>query len=816
MLAVRVMLRITLTKTGEAPRSATFDKREITVGRTPSNDLVIPEPGVSSSHARILFTGHEITLIDLESTNGTFVNGNRIQGPCIVSTRDEVFICAHRLDFQLEGANAQAQGGSPDLAGADARGGPPRSTGRYGVVGTDPRVTGPQPAVPASEPPSRAPAPAFDGSAPPPLLSATPDAAAPASEVSVLGEPPRLVVPSSMGAAGPPPRLRMPDEPPTMPPMLGGPPALDPAPAIAPPPADIAPVVDIAPPSPVRTGATVLPGLDAAASEPPSIPPPSIPPPVAESAAPPSFAPIAAPEPVGPPEPAIARAPSHPPLEPIDVPVEVPPPEALAAPSGEPAPMGRLGDPSPASVPPRATSRAPVQRSTVPPVVATGQTGWSPAPMAPARPPTLVPVDEQANPVFDDLAGLHEIDRGRAACARVFMAIFDALSHKSELPARDGDTRARARAEALRLLSIAAETLPGIEVRPWAERIASELCGLGALTARLAEPDVREIFVHGPERVVVRRGDAPPTEIDARFSCPQAIAVVVRRLTDLSFGADNPILDAHTLDGAAVYAVHETIAPGGPVVNIRLPSASEPRWTLELLLRSGAMSPQAANLLVTAVQGNLNVLVCAGPGASAFPLVAALCDAAPAGERQVLVRPSYEPGVLPAETIVLEGEGLVGTDGGTVMQALVRTGFGLLPDRLIVCDVGGPEASDVLSAVGRGLGGITVSTRAGSPEAAVHRLATLCALAGGSADQPTRAQWVAQSFELVACVARTAGGIVRIVELAEATTVGGHARTMPILVYDPTAQAWLYTGHVPGFFAELQRRGIAVDASMLA
>ena len=101
------MLRITVSKPGAPPRSATFDKREITVGRTPANDLPIPEPGVSSAHARILVTDGDITLIDLESTNGTFVNGERIRGPALVQPGDEVYICAYRLDFELMAASPQ-------------------------------------------------------------------------------------------------------------------------------------------------------------------------------------------------------------------------------------------------------------------------------------------------------------------------------------------------------------------------------------------------------------------------------------------------------------------------------------------------------------------------------------------------------------------------------------------------------------------------------------------------------------------------------------------------------------------------------------
>jgi len=102
------MLRISITKTGFPTQTSAFDKREISVGRTSANDLVIAEPGVSGNHARILCLDHELTVIDLDSTNGTFVNGARIQGPHIVQPGDEIYICTHRLTFAFDPPSAGA------------------------------------------------------------------------------------------------------------------------------------------------------------------------------------------------------------------------------------------------------------------------------------------------------------------------------------------------------------------------------------------------------------------------------------------------------------------------------------------------------------------------------------------------------------------------------------------------------------------------------------------------------------------------------------------------------------------------------------
>jgi pilus assembly protein CpaF len=212
------------------------------------------------------------------------------------------------------------------------------------------------------------------------------------------------------------------------------------------------------------------------------------------------------------------------------------------------------------------------------------------------------------------------------------------------------------------------------------------------------------------------------------------------------------------------------------------------------------------------VQAGLTILVCAGPGARAFPLVSALVDAAPAAERHVLVRPMSEPGILPPGVVVLEGDGLVGTEGTTVMQALVRTAIGLRPDRLTVHEIGGAEVVDVLSAIGHGLLGSVISARASNASEGVHRLATFLGLAGGPADATARAAYVAQSVDLAVTVARFPDGRTRVVEIAEAlVSPNGVPTTVEIIGIDRTSGSWARSGAQPTFFAALQRRGIAVD-----
>ncbi len=855
------MLRITLSKAGEAPRSANFDKREITVGRTSNNDVVIPEPGVSSSHARILFTGAEITIIDLESTNGTFVNGGRIQGPHILSPRDEVFICAHRIDFEMVGVQPAGRPGTGahPAAGIDPS---PRPYTPSALPGFTPQsFAGPPPMpgpIPAPIAPPMGPGPT--GVAPmepeplgPPMAPAALGQMPAAVSVSPGFDPNRFAIPSPVGGGGP-----RPPEDPTMPPPLAPigfeaampelPPAVAPPPDL-PPPAlvstPIPPPVILQPPA--RTGATVTPANGGVAEPPPPVgpdtrePPASLDPiahpgpswqppaPIASSGldgvgapsvmmSPPAPISIPPPPPDPPPPamPPVSLAPAERPLDPpFSNPAALDHSERRAEPAASPRnpePIIEAVDPEPwvsEEVPTATPNPQPGARSRVPIAVA-------PPALAVAGARTPEPRAEVGFRV-DDLAGVAGPTAEATALTRVFASVFAKLTDGDELPGRDADTRAHARAEAVRLLSLAAQTVPNLQVRPVAERIASEICGLGALTARLAEPDVQEIFVHGPDRVQVRRGSGVAAEIDARFTCRQAIEVVVRRLTQTPFGADNPVVDARTLDGADVYAVHESIATDGPVVTISLPSPSTPRFTLESLLASAALSPGIANLLTLCVQAGVTILICGAPGTRSFPLLAALIDAAPATDRHVLVRPMSESGKLPAHVVVLEGDGLVGTDDVSVMQALVRTAVGLRPDRLTVHEIGGPEAADVLASGSRGLAGMLLSTRAPTANDALARLAALAGLAGSHSDAATRAAAFAHAIELVVTVARLADGRTRVIEVAQlGVDTMGRAGAIEIIRYEPKTGTWRHTGVTPALFETLQRRGIAVDTGMLA
>ncbi|MEM7158124.1 MAG: ATPase, T2SS/T4P/T4SS family [Myxococcota bacterium] len=818
------MLRITLTKEGESPQVSTFDKREITVGRTNANDLMIAEPGVSSHHARILFTGDGVTIIDLESTNGTFVNGERIRGPAMLQPGDEVYICAFQLDFELGGGAPQAS--APPAADA------PPMMGQPPAMDAGPQMLSSPAPVEAPEYPTPADAgpPPLAGDAPPPLD------APPMMGGDASGAPPPLDAPPMMDA--PPPMAPAPAMPPMMdaggdaPPPLGPPPSLEAPPDLAPP-GDLPPPLT---PPPGPLGAPP-PAAPAPAAPVPAAPAPAAPAPAAPAPAgppgdlPPPLTPPApaSPQPVpggeeersspsmvsgqiSPPEPALPETPAGlapPPAAPEPMP-PAPSPEPLPPVSAPPTPEPMV---APAASMPAAVAPSPEPATAAPTVShALGMApAMAPAPMAVAAPAPSVPP-----PPSSDLSDLKGPNAATEACARVFALVHYHLAPDGSLPPRDGTTRAEARREAQRLFTEVAQRVPEVQARPWANRLANELCGLGALSAPLAEPEVVDIFVHGPDRVLVHREGQALTPGNAMFSCPAAVDVVVRRLTQQPFGPDHPMIDARTTDGADVQAIHGSAANPGPLVTIHRDRAGATGAGLESLLQRRALPSGMATLLHHCVQAGLNILVSGGAGARTFPWLAALAAEAPEGERQVVVRPGTEPEALPANAVVVQARSMPPADGLSSAQRAVRGAMGLAPDRLVAHEVSGAEASDVLAAMGRGLRGAVVSVRAATADGALARLSALAGLAGDAPDAAARARHVGQTVDLIIALSRFADGHTRVTQLSEVTvSSAGSAQAVDLVTFDPATGRWAPTGVSPSLFAQLQRRGIAVDVSLL-
>ena len=301
--------------------------------------------------------------------------------------------------------------------------------------------------------------------------------------------------------------------------------------------------------------------------------------------------------------------------------------------------------------------------------------------------------------------------------------------------------------------------------------------GLGPLDALLADPDVTDVMVNGPHRVwVERRGriERVPVDLDA----PAIEHLIEKVVGPLGLRADRsaPIVDARLPDGSRVNAVMVPPAIDGPCLTIR-------RFGARTLPLHAFCSDDVAALLSAAVVERRNIVVSGGTGAGKTTLLNALAAHIPTGERIVSVEDTAELR-LPHDNVVRLEARPANTEGaGAVsIRALVRNALRMRPDRIVVGEVRGAEALDMLQAMNTGHEGSLSTCHANGPEDALRRLETMVLM--GEVALPLEAvrEQVASAVDVVVQLARRNGErvVVEVAEVAAARRAGAPVRTTTI------------------------------------
>ena len=297
--------------------------------------------------------------------------------------------------------------------------------------------------------------------------------------------------------------------------------------------------------------------------------------------------------------------------------------------------------------------------------------------------------------------------------------------------------------------------------------VLADVCGLGALEPLLADPDVTEIMVNGPGRVWIERNGAlvrVPVDLDTG-AIEHLIEKVVAPL-GLRVDRSSPLVDARLPDGSRVNAVVPPLAVDGPCITVRRFGAR----AVPLAAFGGA---EVAALLAAAVEGRRNIVVSGGTGAGKTTLLNALAACIPPGERVITVEDAAEL-ALPREHVVrLEARPANAEGAGEIrIRDLVRNALRMRPDRIVVGEVRGPEALDMLQAMNTGHEGSLSTCHANSPDDALRRLETMVLM--GEVQLPLTAvrTQLEAALDLVVQVARLPDGRRRIVAVAEVVEGG--------------------------------------------
>ncbi len=312
--------------------------------------------------------------------------------------------------------------------------------------------------------------------------------------------------------------------------------------------------------------------------------------------------------------------------------------------------------------------------------------------------------------------------------------------------------------------------LAGAEV---ARAAVDALVGLGPLEQLLRDPAVSDVLVNGPGEVWVER-EGTLTRTSISFADDEAVVAAVERVLaplGLRIDRSSPMVDARLADGSRLHAVVPPITVGGPIVAVR--RFTQAVRDLDQLSNSGSVSSEIRDLLRAAVRDRRNILVSGGTGAGKTTLLNILSAEIDAGDRVVTVEDAAEL-QMRGHVVALEARPANSEGAGEVtLQQLVRSALRLRPDRIIVGEVRGPEALDMIGALNTGHAGSMSTVHANSPDEALWRVETL-ALSGSSrvGEHAVRRQ-LRSAIDLVVQVART-GGKRLVTEVAsvssEATT----------------------------------------------
>jgi pilus assembly protein CpaF len=275
-------------------------------------------------------------------------------------------------------------------------------------------------------------------------------------------------------------------------------------------------------------------------------------------------------------------------------------------------------------------------------------------------------------------------------------------------------------------------------------------------------------MVNGPGTVYVeRRGRIEPTAVafdseeDLRNAIERILAPLGRRVDELS-----PMVDARLADGSRVNVVIPPLAIDGPAVSIRRFGIARPGPGQ--LVELGTLSAAQSRLLEEAVAARRSVLISGGTGSGKTTLLNALSSFIAAGERVVTIEDAAELALRQRHVVRLESRpaGIEGR-GEVTIRDLLRNALRMRPDRIVIGEVRGPEALDLLSALNTGHAGALCTVHANSPPDALARLETLALMAGLGLPHAVIAEQVRRGIDLVVQIERDGDGSRRVTEIAE-------------------------------------------------
>jgi pilus assembly protein CpaF len=356
------------------------------------------------------------------------------------------------------------------------------------------------------------------------------------------------------------------------------------------------------------------------------------------------------------------------------------------------------------------------------------------------------------------------------------------------------------------------------------DELINDLTGFGPINPLLADPDISEVMVNGPSRVYVeKKGKIELTDVQFRDDehvmnvIDKIVAPIGRRIDESS-----PMVDARLPDGSRVNAIIPPLSLAGPTITIRK-FAQDP-FQIEDLIQFGTMSREMATFLEACVRARLNTFISGGTGSGKTTTLNVLSSFIPNDERIITIEDSAELQLWQDHVVSLESRPPnIEGKGAITIRELVRNSLRMRPDRVVVGEVRGGEALDMLQAMNTGHDGSLATGHSNSPRDMISRLETMVLLAG--IDLPIRAirEQIAGAIDIIIQQTRLKDGTRKIVNITEVQGLEGDIIVLQdIFTFKQEGldeQGKIIgrlapTGVRPKFYERLENSGIHIPASV--
>jgi pilus assembly protein CpaF len=375
------------------------------------------------------------------------------------------------------------------------------------------------------------------------------------------------------------------------------------------------------------------------------------------------------------------------------------------------------------------------------------------------------------------------------------------------------ERRVRVREAALELLRESGTLLPQRDLTRLVNEVSDEVVGFGPIEFLLKDPDVTEVMVNGPDDVYVERGGRIERAPDGLFEGEEAVLHLIERIVGplgLRVDGSSPWVDARLPEGSRVHAIVPPLSLRGPTLTIRL--FSPVRIGAEDLLRMGSVGPRMLRFLQACVRGRLNVVVSGGAGSGKTTFLGVLSEFIPDSERLITIEDAAELRLAKPHVVSLEARPPnVEGRGQVTVRDLVRNALRMRPDRIIVGEVRGGEALDMLQAMNTGHEGSLSTAHANSPRHLLWRLETMAMMSDVALPAAHVRNQVTAAVDVIVHLSRLRDGRRVVWQIA---AVEGTHRGEPVVTelfcFRPRIGdrgSFAVSGAVPELSAVLRERG---------